>query len=313
VTKSTLLEDPPLDKQTFKRNIILLCFKLALIGGAIYLVLTRTDLDKIKLHLTNIPVPILILCLILMILAQVVSAFRSKYYFAKAGLNLPAHFAVGLYFTGCLYNSFLPGGISGDGYKIYLLGKLSKLRRLVILQTLVSERANGLLFLLLFTYSFLFISKGYQVIPYGFPLLCAAIPVTVIGYIFSTRWLLKERFKTSLGATFYSFTIQGLVVLVAFLIISAIPEVRHHTGAIYYLLSLFLISNTLAVLPISPGGVGIREVAFIYGAPIFGLASEPGIALSITYFSLSTLMALNGLFFWHKLKKLFYHNKGKHS
>lgn len=283
----------------------LLLFKVALIGLAIYLVLTRSDLDKIKNYLSHIPLMILVISFALIVLAQIVSALRSQYYFNSIGLRLNTRFVIGLYFTGCLYNSFLPGGISGDGYKIYLLGKLSHVRRVTIFRILVSERASGLLWLLLFLYAFIYLSGSYTHIPYGFPLLCSAVPVTLIGYLLSTRWLLKENWRTSLKASIYSFIIHGIAMLVSLLILYTFHETTVPFSTLAAFLMLFCLSNVLTVLPISIGGIGIRELAFLYGSPFLLLSPEPGIALSLVYFSLSTLMALNGFFFWHKLTRLY--------
>lgn len=271
----------------------------------VYYILTHTDLKQIKYYLSNLSLPTLILCCILSLGTQIISALRSKYYFAHANFHFSSRFAIGLYLTGCLYNSFLPGGISGDGYKIYFLGTLGKLKRLTIFHILVSERANGFLFLLLFAYLFLYLAGAYTIIPYGALLLIAAVPITIFGYIYSTRLLLKENFKTSLGAMPYSICIQGCIILIAAIILYSIHLEHPNPKTIYALLALFLVSNVLATLPISPGGSGIREFTFLWGAPLLGLKAEAGIALALTYFAISSLMALNGLFFWHRLNSLY--------
>lgn len=291
-----------------KKHILLGC-KGAIMVGAIALVLTKSDLHKIAGYLSLVPVWVLVVSFFLLLGVQIISALRSRLYFNSVHLPLNRPFAIGLYFTGCLYNSFLPGGISGDGYKIYLLGKLSTIRRLTIFRVLVSERASGLLFLLLFFYLFLFLSHAYTRIPYGNVLLSIATPVTVISYILLTRWLLKEHPGTSLKAVPYSFVIQAIGILVALSVLCSFHDLSTSFDIISGFLTLFLLSNVLTVLPVSIGGIGIRELAFLYGAPLLSLDPEPGIALGIIYFALYTLMALSGLFFWHKLEPLFYTGK----
>lgn len=293
-----------------KQHLLLGC-KCAIMIGAIMLVLTQSDVHKIISYLERVPVWVLVISFLLVMAAQVISALRSQLYFASIHLPLNTPFVIGLYFTGCLYNSFLPGGISGDGYKIYLLGKLSTVRRLAIFRVLVSERASGLLFLLLFFYLFLFLSKTYLLFPYGLLLLSAAIPVTLVSYMLLTRWLLSEQPSTSLKASPYSFIIQSIAVGIALLILANFHDLSTSFHIVSGFLTLFLLSNVLTVLPISIGGIGIRELAFLYGAPLLSLDPEPGIALGIIYFVLYTLMALNGLFFWHKLEPLFYTGKRK--
>jgi glycosyltransferase 2 family protein len=43
-------------------------------------------------------------------------------------VNIPEKHIIQLYLLGIYYNLFLPGGIGGDGYKIYLLKQKIKIK-----------------------------------------------------------------------------------------------------------------------------------------------------------------------------------------
>ncbi len=279
--------------------------KLTVIILAFYIVYQHTNTARIGSYLSSFPILILVASYGFISLAQIISAYRSRYYFSTVSLPLNPLFSIGLYFTGSLYNSILPGGIGGDGYKLYALAKWFSFPKKTILRILLSERASGLCALLLITYACAVFIPPTMLFPHRYVTLCGITLCTLITYLLCSRYLLKETIPVTLRAFLYSFLIQALHVIVALMILYSI---NHMTSSymISYLM-LFLISNILSTIPISIGGVGIRELTFLYGANWLGLDVEKGIALGIVYFAVHMLMSLNGLFFMYKLEKL-HHN-----
>ena len=49
-----------------------------------------------------------------------------------------------LYWLGLFYNLFLPGGVGGDGFKVYLLGKYKKSNLKTVIGAILSDRVSGL-------------------------------------------------------------------------------------------------------------------------------------------------------------------------
>jgi uncharacterized membrane protein YbhN (UPF0104 family) len=47
---------------------------------------------------------------------------------------------------------------------------------------------------------------------------------------------------------------------------------------------LFLVSSVASVLPLTIGGLGIREVVFLEGSSYFGLPQETSIVISILFY-----------------------------
>ena len=66
-----------------------------------------------------------------------------------------------------------------------------------------------------------------------------------------------------------------------------------------YLL-IFLISSIVAILPITVGGVGSREVTFFLGADILGLDVNLSISLSLMFYFITLLVSLSGAVFVFK-------------
>lgn len=288
----------------YKKYIFLL-LKLGLMLGAFYYIYVNTDLKEIAHYIRHISVFAFFWTALLVTLAQIISALRSQWYFSQAGLSLSRHFSIALYFTGSLYNSMLPGGISGDGYKIYLLGKLAHLKRKTIFRILLSERANGLYALILLTLISAYLGNFSELIPHGNFLLISCAVIVSIGYGLSAFYILRESFTTMRGAAYYSLILQLLYGAAAIVILQQLNINLFNIPILFGYITLFFVSNIISIIPISINGIGLRELTFFYGAPLLGLDQEQGIALGISYFIVCLLMSLNGLFFWHKLEKIY--------
>ncbi len=69
---------------------------------------------------------------------------RLNIYFSAIDLKLKEKTNLQLYLLGMFYNLFLPGGIGGDGYKIYLLQKNYQTGTKRILGAVLSDRISGM-------------------------------------------------------------------------------------------------------------------------------------------------------------------------
>jgi len=60
-------------------------------------------------------------------------------------------------------------------------------------------------------------------------------------------------------------------------------------------LALFLISSIAAVIPITFGGAGARELTFLAGANYFPLEIHIAISLSVIFYMITVLASLIGM------------------
>ncbi len=67
-------------------------------------------------------------------------------------------------------------------------------------------------------------------------------------------------------------------------------------------LTLFLLSSIVAVLPFTIGGVGARELVFIFGANYLMIDKNTAVAFSILFFMITAVSSFTGIFFETKLK-----------
>ncbi len=60
---------------------------------------------------------------------------------------------------------------------------------------------------------------------------------------------------------------------------------------------IFLVSSIVAMVPISIGGIGVRELTFLYGSKWLGIQEDQAIAISLMFYLITLLVSATGLFF----------------
>ncbi|MCY7420857.1 MAG: flippase-like domain-containing protein [Chitinophagaceae bacterium] len=230
----------------------------------------------------------LLLAAVLFTFSKLVAAFRLNIYFKNIGVVLPQPNNVRLYWLGMFYNLFLPGGIGGDAYKVILLNRrnlqtVKKLSAAVLL-----DRISGVagLAILVAVYYFL-IFKGSQ---YSLWLLLAVLPGLVIYYFFVKK--IFYSFISSCWSTLLlGVIVQFLQVLCMYCLMASIQITQHHNEFVL----LFLLSSIVAILPFTIGGLGAREVVFLWGSQQFGLNTNESIFISVLFYLITVIISFVGI------------------
>ena len=227
--------------------------------------------------------------LILVAASKAVSSFRLNIYFKNIDIELAQIKAIKLYWLGMFYNIFLPGGIGGDAYKVILLNKeykevhAKKITAAVLLDRLSGVVALGLL--AVGFYAFIFRGENYS-----WWLLASVIPGLALYYIG-----IKKIFPFFLPG-FYATLFLGLIVqLLQIVCVYCIMQSIGIHGHFNEFQLLFLISSIAAVLPLTIGGLGAREIVFLHGATWFLLDAQQAVFISLLFYVLQLLVSLVGL------------------
>lgn len=291
-------------KSHMKPLIILL--KVVFSAGAIWLLYTKLDKEKM-LTLFKSADPLWLLAAFVAInAAQIASALRQQFYLLAEKKNAGLGYNIALYYVGMLFNHVLPGGVGGDGYKTYRLKRDLGIGVKAGIRMMLVNRANGLLWLILIGLGFGLCSTQLPtLIPYSTPLIVAAGIITIVSYSVLSRMMLKEKLSVQLGASPYSFVVQGLVAVCAACLFAALGDHYPWTQGSHWAdyLMLFMASCFVAVLPVSVGGVGLRELTFYFGSQLFLLNAEAGVAVALMYFVVNLAAALLGLIFFFRSPK----------
>lgn len=275
------------------KKAVKLLIKLLLTALALYLVFRKIDTATTLAIVKGADTFYLFLALLLFILSKVFSAFRLNYFFQDLGLRLSTGENLKLYGIGMFYNLFLPGGIGGDGYKVFLLNKSYKIPVKQLLQAVLLDRLNGLVVLVFLMLLLVFWVDIAVVFPLPIDgLATAGVILLALGFYGMMR-LFFSVFMTSTGITLmYSFLVQMTQLVCAYFILIALGI---HTQIMEYQF-VFLLSSVVAVLPLTIGGVGARELVFILSHEYMGIDKNAAVAFSLLFFLITAFTSLVGIF-----------------
>ena len=296
----------------------LLLLKIGMIVIACYIIAIKTDFRKIFIYIYQAHLIFLLLACLALYAAQYICAYRTKHYLQTASMHLSGHKSIALYFTGMFFNVLLPGGIGGDGYKLYYLGKRNTTSKLTILRCLLSDRCNGLYVLLIYILCLVLVvdPSFYPKSPVSIPIIAAVamLGVTVI-YWLGTTYILKETLLDTIKALPYSLISQSLNLVCALFLVMALAKEDINLATLVSYITIFMISSLAILIPVSIAGAGLRELTFLYGSIFFNVNQELGIAVALLFFIITTLCSLIGIYYWHQLDNIPYsdtrHNRKK--
>jgi len=264
--------------------------KIALSVAALWYVFTKIDFQEVTSIFRNVNYGWLVAATLLFALSKVFSSFRLNLFFRNINAGLTEASNLRLYLLGMYYNLFLPGGIGGHGYKIYLLNKKYQIKAKKLFWAVLLDRVNGVLALFVLAMILALLIP----IPLIYKYFAAGlIPVSIITYYAGIHWFFKD-FKTSLNKTnLYSLAVQVAQLISAWFILYA----NNNQDQTLSYLFLFLISSIVATLPITIGGIGSREITFLFGAELMQLDIHQSIALSLLFYVITALVSLFGIYF----------------
>ena len=235
----------------------------------------------------------LVLAAVCFTFSKLVAALRLNIYFKNIQVNLPQLKNISLYWLGMFYNLFLPGGIGGDAYKVIVLSRRNMQSVKKLSAAVLLDRISGVagLAILVAIYYFL-IFKGSQ---FSGWLLLAVAPGLVVYYFFIKKVFYS--FISSCWITLLLGTIvQFLQVLCVYCLMASINITQHHNEFVL----LFLLSSIVAILPFTIGGLGAREVVFLWGSKQFGLDLNQSIYISLLFYLITVLVSLVGVRWMYK-------------
>lgn len=247
----------------------------------------QTDQESFLNALRDSDKAALLLAFVPYVLSRISGALRLTGILNAASVPISNRSGLLLNWVSMFYGMFLPGGLGGDAYKLIRLKQLSPSSgTLILTRALLWDRLIGFAVLGLLTALF---AVAYLTIWLRIALVLLACSGLVVFWLVSKRWLPQILPHLS-RLLILSLIVQLSQILCIFMLLYSI---RVFTDFSEYNL-LFLISSVASILPISVGGVGVREVVFLKGAALLAVATPPALTVSILFDIIVTLTAVTG-------------------
>lgn len=233
-------------------------------------------------------------------ISQMLSAMRCRIFLAAVNMQMQLWQHVRLYYLGMFYQLFIPGGIGGDGVRLYCMRKSYQGSTLTLVRALLVDRLSGFLALLACS----------ALASVGLPLPWAtvtsvtpAMAVTVVLLLlvsgrFVLGLIIEHDQDAYMRACVFALIVQSLQAIAALCLLNSFGESDH--WQIYTV--VFFISSICSQLPVSISGLGTRELVVMWLLTWFGLAYDAGVAMAFAFFCLQSLANCLGVLCYRQEK-----------
>lgn len=285
-------------------KIIAILVKVLVSSGLLYIVISKTGIDKVLSILKDINILSFFFAVVVYVFSIFISSVRWKFL-------LPDGFALrklfSLYIIGAFFNNLLPGIIGGDAVKAYYLykntGKGGPAIASVFMDRYIGFSALMFIGLTAFPFGlnyfhgsilvwflpiaiFLFIIGSFLV--FGLKI---GKGVKLLSESYNYFGIYKNRKSVIIKTFFISIIIQTAGIL-------AVYAISMGLGVKVPLTSLFIfipIISTITTIPISISGMGVREASFVLLFGSIGISPVQATAVSFAWFLSVVTGSLPGL------------------
>ena len=276
-------------------------FKLGLSLGLFTLLFRSIDLDDFREQLAAARLDLVVVAFLGYLLSQVLSAYKWQVLARPLGFHHPLRVFGIYYFVGMYLNLFVPSTVAGDVGRGLLLATQSG-RVSTALQSVLADRITGVV-MLLWVSALGFLVFGPTVFPatvaygvVGAAVLVVAgwwiapqvVPVLFLpGHAVHRAWgnLIQPYHDQAmlLGyACLVSFGLHclqlGLQVILAYALRLPIP--------LWYLILFIPLVHILSALPVSFGGIGVRESSYVVFLALIGIGRHQALAFGFLWSAL---------------------------
>lgn len=284
------MEEYPAKPRIKKNKWLGLLLKIVVTIICLWYVTTKIDLKQLFETLLNVKWLLFIVSIILYIISKIFASIRLNIYFRNINIHIPQVANFKLYWLGLFYNLFLPGSISGDAYKVIRLTKQFGVPYKKTTSAVLLDRLTGLLglgFVLAF-YGILVLDNELYIIG----LVVAAILSTSITYLIIKKWF-RDFFPGFWPTFFWGLVVQLFANASAYFIILSLG-ITHDLNKYLF---IFLVASIAAVLPLTLGGLGAREIVFLELSKYFHLNEHTSVLIGFLVYITVVISSAGGMIY----------------
>lgn len=304
-----------------KRQIGPLIFvvKIGVTLGLFYWLAAKVDVNQLPAILELVPPGYIVLAAVAHFIVFLLGGIRWWLLLRPVGLRLPFRRVMPSYLLGVLFNNLLPTSVGGDVVRVVHL-KIAGVDAQALVSATIVDRIIGLAALLCMAMLAVLLAPASShmtsltmtlavlsaVTAAGVYLLFAPFTARVIellGQRFAhtriRRWLLEvvqlchacaSAWPRIVGAFLLSMLLQSVLIMVYYLLARAL-NIQVPVIVLFALIPLVFIA---ASLPISVGGLGVREATLVALLSLVGVPAQSTIALSLLYLLVLIAASLPG-------------------
>jgi glycosyltransferase 2 family protein len=268
-----------------------LLFKIIITVVCFWYISTKIDFNRAWQALLEANWWLLALAILSFSVSKLLAAFRLNINFRNINIQLSEWRNIKLYWLGMFYNLFLPGSISGDAYKVFILTKRFKAPYKKTTIAVLLDRFSGLLALgiILSVYGAIVLDPKWWDL-----LLIGGAVVAIFGLYLVVRFFFKEFLPGFWPTFFWGIAVQILQVTCLYCILLSLHIPLHQPEWIF----IFLVASVVSVVPISlGGGLGTREFVFVEGSRFFNLDPHLGVIISLLFYFSNLMSSVWGVYF----------------
>lgn len=292
------------------------------------IVIMVVDFHQVGVVLESVDWKALLTATVAFQLGIFVRAYRWQVLLRAQNITTPYGKLVKLYYIGSFFNTFLPSGFGGDVVKTYELSRQTSSGANTI-STVLVDRLMGLgvlfamaLIALLFSWRYVsgLVLLTLIILIAGFVLaiiLFLNLPIRqwltchfgMLGKVLSSKKVVA--FYNSFSRYSIGILFKSAFVSLIFNLILIVTQVYLAKGAgvlipISYFFIFVPILSSLTALPISIGGLGVREGGYMLLFSQVGVTYDRSVAVSLLLYALMLVTGLIGGFFylWQSMKEL---------
>ena len=265
--------------------------KILVTLGLLYLVTQRIDIDVIWHSIQNANGWFLGAALLFYTFSRILGAERLRLMLRAQSIRISRRANLRFYWISMFYGMFLPGGIGADAYKVFYLKKnyeghtTLSLTKIMLWDRLIG--LGALLLLALLPTLILFLGALWSWL---------WVPALLLELLI-LKWAIRYWIPTLVAVHQKLFWISILIQLAQIAsLVFLMVAVGISDHSLEYTL-VFLVSSLASMLPLSIGGVGIRELTFLYGSQFLGTSEASSVATGFLFNVLVTVLALTGCIF----------------
>lgn len=276
--------------QSKTSRLLKLLLKILITAVCLWYVSTKIDFKQLGETLLNAKWLLLILGIFLYMISKIFAAIRLNIYFRNIKISLSPVSNLKLYWLGLFYNLFLPGSVSGDAYKVIRLRKQFAASYKKATSAVLLDRITGLLglaFVLAF-YGILVLNNSIYIAG----LITAAILATAASHFIIKKWF-RDFFPGFWPTFFWGLVVQLFANASAYAIILSLG-IDHDLNKYMF---IFLVASVAAVLPLTLGGLGAREIVFFELSKYFDLNEHTSVLIGFMIYITVVISSLGGMFY----------------